>query len=235
MKTVHQDRFNTKGYSKLHNLESIDIFRYFDKLIHSFESTYFILEASTLKIKNSCQPLLNFFGITNHFFNDCSLFELIVENIHPSDVHKIEDYLNFIHSPDKTRHSNILKLKNSYGSWRQIYMNMVVDQSNHTSCPEHVYVCCIDLTDLMESESQSKQNSSSSQSNDNLKLIASLSKREKEILRLVVQGYTDKEVACELNISSHTAITHRKNIISKLKVKNTASLAFTAGTIGVFY
>jgi DNA-binding CsgD family transcriptional regulator len=234
MKTVHQNRFNSKIYSQLLNLESIDIFRYFDKFIQSFELTYFILEASTLKIKNSCIPLLNFLGITNHFFNECSLFELIVENIHPSDVHKIEDYLNFIHSPDTTNYSNILKLKNSYGSWRQIYMNTVVDQSNHVLSPEYMYVCCIDLTDLMESENKCKQNSSSSQSNDNLKLMASLSKREKEILRLVVQGYTDKEVACELNISSHTDITHRKNIIYKLKVKNTASLAFTAGTTGVF-
>ena len=79
-----------------------------------------------------------------------------------------------------------------------------------------------------------KPNKLESQENDDLKLMSSLSKREKEILRLVVQGYTDKQVAGELNISSHTAITHRKNIISKLKVKNTASLAFTAGKIGVF-
>ncbi|MGZ2369301.1 response regulator transcription factor [Ancylomarina sp. YFZ004] len=234
METVHQNRFNSKLYPKLVNLESLDIFRYSDKLIRNFDSTYFILEASSLKIKNSCKALFRFFGITPLFFNENSLFELLVENIHPSDVHKIEDFLNFIHSFDKTKYANILRLKNSNGVWRHIYMNTVVDQSNHVLCSKHIYVCCIDLTDLMESESKSKQNSFSSQSKDNLKLMASLSKREKEILKLVVQGYTDKEVACELNISSHTAITHRKNIINKLKVKNTASLAFTAGTIGVF-
>jgi len=203
-------------------------------LIRNFDSTYFILDASTLKIKNSCKPILRFFGITPHFFNECSLFELIVENIHPSDVYKIEDYLNFIHSPDRTNYSNILKLKNSNGSWRQIYMNTVVDQLNQVLSPDHVYVCCIDMTDLMDDGKKQKPSKLESQSDENQKLMASLSKREKEILKLVVQGYTDKEVAMELNISSHTAITHRKNIISKLKVKNTASLAFTAGTTGVF-
>jgi len=193
-----------------------------------------MLEINTLTIKNSYKPVLNFFGKSHLFFNENSLFELLAENIHPSDVHKIEGYLNFIHSPDKTKYSNILKLKNSHGAWRHIYINTSVEQLNNLNSAEQLYVCCIDLTDILENERKLTQDSSTSQSNDIPKLMASLSKREKEILKLVVQGYTDKEVACELNISSHTAITHRKNIINKLKVKNTASLAFTAGTIGVF-
>ncbi|MGK7397235.1 MAG: LuxR C-terminal-related transcriptional regulator [Candidatus Cyclobacteriaceae bacterium M3_2C_046] len=51
-----------------------------------------------------------------------------------------------------------------------------------------------------------------------------VSEREKEVLDLISQGFSSKEVADKLNISNHTAITHRKNLITKFKVKNTAEL-----------
>lgn len=58
----------------------------------------------------------------------------------------------------------------------------------------------------------------------------SLSKREKEVLKNIVQGLTDREISEKLFISPATAKTHRHNIIKKLGLKNSASLAaFAAG------
>ncbi|MDL2238869.1 response regulator transcription factor [Bacteroidales bacterium OttesenSCG-928-L14] len=51
-----------------------------------------------------------------------------------------------------------------------------------------------------------------------------LSEREKEILRLIVDGYTNPEIADKLNLSPLTIKGYRKNLILKLDVKNTASL-----------
>lgn len=51
-----------------------------------------------------------------------------------------------------------------------------------------------------------------------------LTKRETEIIQLVYNGYTDKEIAEKLNISIKTASTHRNNILRKLELKNTALL-----------
>jgi len=234
MEHVCENRLNSKGYSKLCDIKPMDILRSYNIINRSFESIYFLLEASTLKIKNSYKPLLHFFGITPSFFNENSLFELIVENIHPSDVQKVEDYLNYINSPNRTNYSTIIKIKNCNGVWRHIYIDTAIDKLNNKKSVEQFFVCCIDMSALLKNEKKLEQNTCALKLNDSLKLMASLSKREKEILKLVVQGYTDKEVACKLNISSYTAITHRKNIINKLKVKNTASLAFIAGTIGVF-
>jgi DNA-binding CsgD family transcriptional regulator len=56
--------------------------------------------------------------------------------------------------------------------------------------------------------------------NDNI----TISKREKEVLRLIADGFSSKQIANELYISNHTAITHRKNLIEKFKVRNTAQL-----------
>lgn len=51
-----------------------------------------------------------------------------------------------------------------------------------------------------------------------------LSTREKEILRLIINGYTSKEIAHQLDISKLTVDTHRKNIQHKLDVPNTVGL-----------
>ena len=51
-----------------------------------------------------------------------------------------------------------------------------------------------------------------------------VSKREKEVLLLISEGFSSKQIADELYISNHTAIKHRKNLIEKFKVKNTAQL-----------
>ncbi len=51
-----------------------------------------------------------------------------------------------------------------------------------------------------------------------------LSSREKEVLKLIAQGYTGREIAELLSISVRTANTHRANIMRKLALRNTASM-----------
>lgn len=51
-----------------------------------------------------------------------------------------------------------------------------------------------------------------------------ITKREKEILNLIVDGYTSAEIAEMLYISPRTVETHRSNLMQKLKIKNTAGL-----------
>jgi len=55
-----------------------------------------------------------------------------------------------------------------------------------------------------------------------------LSSREIEILTLVAQGFSNKQIADQLFISIHTAITHRKNITSKLGIKSISGLTLYA-------
>ena len=55
-----------------------------------------------------------------------------------------------------------------------------------------------------------------------------ISHREKEVLRLVALGLTNKEIANRLFISSHTVITHRKNITAKLGIRTIAGLTLYA-------
>ena len=51
-----------------------------------------------------------------------------------------------------------------------------------------------------------------------------LTDREREILELIVEGYTSQEIAETLFISPRTVETHRSNLLQKLKIRNTAGL-----------
>jgi DNA-binding NarL/FixJ family response regulator len=69
-----------------------------------------------------------------------------------------------------------------------------------------------------------KTNSSLSISCEGVKV----STRELEIIKLVASGYSNKEIADKLFLSVHTVTTHRKNIMSKLGINNTAGLILFA-------
>ncbi len=55
-----------------------------------------------------------------------------------------------------------------------------------------------------------------------------LSPREIEVLKLVVEGCINREIAERLNIALATVITHRKNIVDKLGIRSVAGLAIYA-------
>jgi len=54
--------------------------------------------------------------------------------------------------------------------------------------------------------------------------LPELSPREKEILGLIAEGYTNPQIAEKIFLSSFTVDSHRKNLLAKLNVKNTACL-----------
>ncbi|MDR1644912.1 MAG: LuxR C-terminal-related transcriptional regulator [Tannerellaceae bacterium] len=55
-----------------------------------------------------------------------------------------------------------------------------------------------------------------------------LSMREKDVLKLIAQGNTNKDIADKLNISLNTVLTHRKNITARLGIKTVSGLTFYA-------
>jgi len=57
-----------------------------------------------------------------------------------------------------------------------------------------------------------------------VQLHESLSEREMEILMMVTQGRSTREIADSLFLSTHTIYTHRKNILKKLSCKSAAEL-----------
>lgn len=55
--------------------------------------------------------------------------------------------------------------------------------------------------------------------------------REREIVLLLAQGFSTKEMAQHLNISFHTVETYRKNLLHKLGARNTVHLIAKASRL----
>ena len=60
--------------------------------------------------------------------------------------------------------------------------------------------------------------------NPNSPNINALTEREMQIINLIKEGFSSKEIAANLQISLKTVEVHRHNILKKLKLKNSASL-----------
>jgi len=60
--------------------------------------------------------------------------------------------------------------------------------------------------------------------NPNAKRSDNLSSREREVLQLVAEGHTTKEIAEDLKLSTKTIDSHREHIMEKLGIRNIAGL-----------
>lgn len=57
-----------------------------------------------------------------------------------------------------------------------------------------------------------------------LKSVSSLTDREREVLQLIVEGLSNKEISNKLSISLKTALVHRNNIMQKLDIHSQVQL-----------
>ena len=60
-----------------------------------------------------------------------------------------------------------------------------------------------------------------------------ITKRESEILALLADGLTGREIATWLHVSNHTIESHRKNMMVKMGARNTVHLVVKAVRMGI--
>ena len=66
--------------------------------------------------------------------------------------------------------------------------------------------------------------SDNAESHDTMSAINTLTEREMDVINLIRQGSSSKDISAKLEISIKTVEVHRHNILKKLKLKNAASL-----------
>jgi len=60
-----------------------------------------------------------------------------------------------------------------------------------------------------------------------------LSSRESQVLQFIAEGFANKQIAAELNISIKTVEKHRQNVMRKLVIHDTAGLTRYAIATGI--
>jgi DNA-binding CsgD family transcriptional regulator len=69
--------------------------------------------------------------------------------------------------------------------------------------------------------------------NDDEVPLPTLTSREREVIQLMAEGKSTKEVACLLDVSTKTADTHRRNLMRKLNLHSVSELVLFALRNGV--
>jgi len=142
-------------------------------------------------------------------YKDKSIFNLIIIN---SDIteNKINSIKNIKSSIPNIKIIGIIS-NNPNRDFYSLIDNKIYLNDNASKIVEIVELC---LSDENKSNKKSFENK--------------LSDRETDVLKLLVAGKANKEIADELFISIHTVISHRKNITTKLGIKSTAAMAIYA-------
>ncbi|NRB63991.1 MAG: response regulator transcription factor [Saprospiraceae bacterium] len=80
---------------------------------------------------------------------------------------------------------------------------------------------CSQVIDLLLERSFSRTKESSNERR-------AISTREIQVVQLIAQGFTAKEIGASLNLSTHTIYTHRRNIMRKLSLSSSSELILYA-------
>jgi len=77
---------------------------------------------------------------------------------------------------------------------------------------------------MVRRSAKSKQSDGASESKSARRVIPRLTSRERQVLNLVANGYTSRQIGEKLGISPRTAETHRVNIGRRLGIRNVAQM-----------
>lgn len=116
------------------------------------------------------------------------------------------------------------KIKRIYPDIRWMGVATYVLDPDVESFYNHVFSLYTPFNDIREILLKTNWDSDDTFGNDS----EMLSDRETEVLTLLIKGCTNKEIAENLNISVHTVISHRKNIVVKTGIKSQAGLTIYA-------
>ena len=188
---------------------------FFDFYTPFEKSTSFIFDMDSDKFRYFCSSIKN---LTGNNYNEF-LFKGILyfkSLIHPTDypnfISELFTYVLLVKGQKESCKTNnkikdlTCRIRHKNGNW--IRINIYVLYRN----PSNINI----LTGILCEKESLKNNPVS--------FIDYVSKREREVLQLIGNGDSSKIIADKLHISETTAITHRKNLIQKLQVKNTAEL-----------
>lgn len=165
------------------------------------------------------------------FFNDMS--QMTVASV----VDNIEDLQDkmIIHNPDVLIINPMMlgyTINNFFKNLNQNYPNIISIALVTSYIDKNILKYFKDVIELNDNKQKVvnkilnllNSNDESSSQNESV----DLSNREEDVLVCVAKGMTNKEISDMLNISVHTVITHRKNIVRKTGIKSVAGLTVYA-------
>jgi DNA-binding CsgD family transcriptional regulator len=174
-----------------------------------------------------CNPsAYDFLGTNEEEINKLG-FKFILKLLHPENIAIIYNIINFFSENNNDNkifsHTYYIKTKNG---WEWTYASVKPVILNETLNSKYLIGVGCSIDELLKTKSQIRVFKKNIEFYDqNSGKYLALSCREKEILSLIANEHTSKEIGTILNLSPLTIDTYRKNLIIKLAVKSSIGLA----------
>ena len=155
------------------------------------------------------------------------------EVIHPEDMEIIPETYEASNSNIAESFVFMQRLKfKGEKKYHWFYDHGTILSTHEDGSPRQALMASVEVTDTMVTHNQLNAALKEISRLKHALKLSTLTDREKEVLRLIVKGKTDKSISEKLNISIKTAKKHRNNLIDKTDVGNTAELVALAVEAG---
>ncbi|MGH2644793.1 MAG: LuxR C-terminal-related transcriptional regulator [Chitinophagaceae bacterium] len=160
--------------------------------------------------------------------------ECLKRVIHPDDINLLQFSNHFYQHKAGTNFGGTIRIKYPESNeWSWLVGISKVIKETPDGIPLETLAVFVDFTKMINTEKQIKEALHDVLRIHNGSTLDKISKREKTIIRLLLNGLDSKEIGEQLSISTHTVRTHRKNIMLKLGVRNTSELISVAKDLGI--
>lgn len=190
-------------------------------------------------------------GYSSKTFIDEGL-QFVISRAHPTDLPSVLKFMEASHRPAATWFEDseagtfqcTYRFRHANGGWRWVTQQLLVLSLTRAGLLDKVLMTFCDCT-TQQKKLAEQHTAALAVKRANSKLLDVvlatqqkleshdagmvvpahlLTAREKEVLQLIANGFSSKQIAHELSISKHTVESHRKNLLQKLKASNVADL-----------
>lgn len=155
-------------------------------------------------------------------------FKFFMQNTNREDKRAIQDTIEEFKDSKGKDFDFMTRQKHKNGKWLWVYSNISPYKKNPNGTPSQLVCSSYNLTGQLSGENNLEKLLTEKLRYINQLRLDSLTEREKQVVKLIANGYTNKEISKELKITNQTTETHRKNIMKKLRIKNLALLVVFA-------
>ncbi|MGL5889705.1 MAG: LuxR C-terminal-related transcriptional regulator [Bacteroidia bacterium] len=147
------------------------------------------------------------------------LSQLLVE-----DHDKMAEIAAVLSDDNHTVYQHLCRMNSRFGESMRFNSRFSVFERHENGAPKLLLCVALDITQQTETENELKALLRNMSTPEDDARVRSITRRELEVLQLIAQQYSTKQIADSLHISIPTVETHRRNLLRKINVKNTAGL-----------
>jgi DNA-binding CsgD family transcriptional regulator len=145
--------------------------------------------------------------------------------LHPDDFEVINQSINFLRNiPDDNLYGGICRSRPKGKDYIWQVGRTRVFKRNPDGTPLQFLNAAVVLNDEFHSLNQMTELLKENKRLLNENIVLKLTRREREVLKLLACGKSARGISEQLNISELTVVSHRKNMLKKLNMHNTATL-----------